>query len=233
MSKRKVLVVDDDKKTVAAIKLYLEHEGYETLIAHDGHQALIEARAQSPDLIVLDLMLPQVDGFDVCRRLRAASKVPIIMLTARTTEADKLRGLDLGADDYVTKPFSPRELVARVRAVLRRSDPPNDDQISIVRRKDLVVDLQQREVQVRGRSITLTPTEFKLLAAFIKSPGHVFTRQELVEKAFGWDYEGLDRTVDAHVMNLRRKIEPERGQQSYIVTVFGVGYKFSGDDRDS
>jgi DNA-binding response OmpR family regulator len=229
--KQKVLVVDDDRKTVAAIKLYLEHGGYETLCAYDGRQALIEARDGRPDLVVLDLMLPQLDGLDVCRALRAESRVPIIMLTARAAEDDKLCGLDLGADDYVTKPFSPRELVARVRAVLRRVEPQGVADKSVLRRNDIVIDFGRRAVEVRGRAVTLTPTEFKLLAALAKSPGRVFTRQELVEQALGWDYDGLDRTVDAHVMNLRRKIEPERAQPSLIVTVFGVGYKFAEDGR--
>ncbi len=230
-TRRKILIVDDDSKTVAAIKLYLEHDGYETLLAHDGQQALQIARTEQPDLIVLDLMLPHINGLDVCRTLRAESNVPIIMLTARAAEDDKLRGLDLGADDYVTKPFSPRELVARVRAVLRRREPPTPNDKAILQRNELVVDLQRHAVQVRGRAVTLTPTEFKLLATLLKAPGQVFTRQELVEKALGWDYDGLDRTVDAHIMNLRRKIEPERGAPSLIVTVFGIGYKFAEDER--
>ncbi|HEX4945685.1 MAG TPA: response regulator transcription factor [Blastocatellia bacterium] len=229
--RRKVLIVEDDRKTVAALKLYLEHDGYETLLAYDGQAGLLAARTQQPDLIVLDLMLPQVSGLDVCRTLRAESNVPIIMLTARAAEDDKLHGLDLGADDYVTKPFSPRELVARVRAVLRRIEPQPSHETSILQRQNLSVDLQRRTVQVRGQAVTLTPTEFKLLATFIKAPGQVFTRQELVERALGWDYDGLDRTVDAHIMNLRRKIEPERGQPSLIVTVFGVGYKFAEEAR--
>ncbi|MBL8203164.1 MAG: response regulator transcription factor [Blastocatellia bacterium] len=230
-TRRKILIVDDDRKTVSLIKLYLEHDGYETLVAYDGQEALRQAREQQPDLIVLDLMLPQVNGLDVCRALRAESKVPIIMLTARAAEDDKLHGLDLGADDYVTKPFSPRELVARVRAVLRRIEPSIAPEKAILQRNDLVVDLQRHTVQMRGQAVTVTPTEFKLLATLIKAPGQVFTRQELVEKALGWDYDGLDRTVDAHIMNLRRKIEPERGAPSLIVTVFGVGYKFAEEAR--
>lgn len=229
-ARRKVLIVDDDRKTVAAIRLYLEHDGYETLTASDGTQALRTARTCQPDLIVLDLMLPELDGLAVCRALRAESNVPIIMLTARTAEDDKLRGLDLGADDYVTKPFSPRELVARVRTVLRRIEPHSGHEKSILRYQDLVVDLQRHSVQVRDQAVTLTPTEFKLLITFVKAPGLVFTRQDLVEKVLGWDYDGLDRTIDAHVMNLRRKLAPERGQPSIIVTVFGVGYKIMEDE---
>lgn len=232
-ARRKVLVVEDDRKTAASLKLYLEHGGYETLLAHDGLAGLAAARALTPDLIVLDWMLPQLSGLEVCRALRAESNVPIIMLTARAAEDDKLRGLDLGADDYLTKPFSPRELVARVRAVLRRFDPPSGSGEAVVEHKELVVDLQRRTALVRGQAVTLTPTEFKLLAALINAPGQVFTRQALVEQALGWDYDGLERTVDAHIMNLRRKIEPARGQPSLIVTVFGVGYKFAEEEREA
>jgi two-component system, OmpR family, alkaline phosphatase synthesis response regulator PhoP len=232
-TRRKVLVVDDDRKTVATIQLYLQHAGYETMIAYDGQQALQSARTQQPDLIVLDWMLPQVNGLEVCRTLRAESKVPIILLTARTAEDDKLHGLDWGADDYVTKPFSPRELMARVRAVLRRLEPAMPSDQTILQRRDLIVDLPRHSVQVRGQAVTLTPTEFKLLATLMKTPGQVFTRQDLVEKALGWDYDGLDRTVDAHIMNLRRKLALERGQPSLIVTVFGVGYKFAEQECES
>lgn len=231
----RILVVDDDKKTVASIKLYLEHDGYQVAVAYDGRQALAEARATRPDLLVLDLMLPEVSGVEVCRRLRAESGVPIIMLTSRATDEDKLRGLDLGADDYITKPFSPRELVARIRAVLRRT--ARDDYSSPVAINGLVIDLNSREVRMRGLLVPLTPTEFKLLETFAKAPGRTFTRQELVERAFGWDYDGLDRTVDAHIMNLRKKLDSRSAQSSLIATVFGVGYKFrsegTGEDNDS
>lgn len=232
MNKHKVLIVDDNRKTVAMIRLYLEHDGYDVLTAYDGQQALAITQTQQPDLIVLDLMLPQVGGLDVCRRLRMQSRVPIVMLTARATEEDKLRGLDLGADDYVTKPFSPRELMARVRAVLRRVAPATFTSGTVVHRQNIEIDVDRREVRVSGKRVSLTPTEFKLLEVLGRSPGQVFTRQELVEKALGWDYDGLDRTVDAHVMNLRRKIKQECDQPSPIVTVFGVGYKFAEADRD-
>jgi DNA-binding response OmpR family regulator len=228
--KHRILVIDDDKKTVASIKLYLEHDGYEVAAAYDGQQALAEARMKQPDLLVLDLMLPQVSGLDVCRMLRAESQIPIIMLTSRTTEEDKLRGLDLGADDYVTKPFSPRELVARVRAVLRRAN--RDRRSSALCFDDLAIDLESHEVRRRGQLVLLTPTEFKLLEIFAKAPGRAFTRQELVERAFGWDYSGLERTIDAHIMNLRKKLCPDRAQPSLIATVFGVGYKFCGERHD-
>lgn len=229
MADAKILVVDDDKKTVDLIKLYLEKDGYRVLTAYDGSQALELARQKRPDLIVLDLMLPQVDGLDVCRtlRVRAESKVPIIMLTARTTEEDKLLGLDLGADDYVTKPFSPRELLARVRAVLRRVDeakgPPQ------LRYDDLVVDLVRHEVRLGEEPVHLTPKEFKLLETLAREPGRAFTRLELLDAVFGFNYDGLARTVDAHVMNLRKKIEPEPDQPRYVITVPGVGYRFEGD----
>jgi len=225
-----ILVVDDDKKTVASIKLYLEHDGYQVAVAYDGRQALANARLRQPDLIVLDLMLPEISGVDVCRKLRADSSVPIIMLTSRATEEDKLRGLDLGADDYITKPFSPRELVARIRAVLRRSS--RGDNSSAIHSGDLIIDFERHEVRVRDKLVLLTPTEFKLLETLAKAPGRTFTRQELVERALGWDYAGLDRTVDAHIMNLRKKLDDGRADSSRIATVFGVGYKFSAEGRE-
>lgn len=226
MVDRKILIVDDDKKTVELIRLYLEKDGYRVLAAYDGRQALELTRQKRPDLIVLDLMLPEVDGLDVCRVLRAESKVPIIMLTAKTTEEDKLLGLDLGADDYVTKPFSPRELLARVRAVLRRAGEEEDEGPPEVRFGDLVVDSVRHEVRVRGEPVHLTPTEFKLLETLAREPGRAFSRLELLDRVFGFDYEGLERTVDVHMMNLRKKIDPDPSRPTYIQTVYGVGYKF-------
>lgn len=228
MARARILVVDDDPKTVASLRLYLEHAGYEVTAAIDGRQALSLARTvPPPDLIVLDRMLPHVDGLTVCRTLRADSDVPVILLTARTTEEDRLEGLDQGADDYVPKPFSPRELVARVRAVLRRTPAGARDRAPI-RVSGLTIDLARHEVMVRGRTVALTPREFRLLEALAGAPGRAFTREELVARAFGPDYEGLDRTIDAHVMNLRRKIEADPAQPTYIETVFGVGYRFAG-----
>lgn len=221
-----ILVVDDDRKTVDLIRLYLEKDNYRVLVAYDGRQALNLARRRQPGLIVLDLMLPRVDGLDICRILRAESKVPIIMLTAKTTENDKLVGLDLGADDYVTKPFSPRELVARVRAVLRRVRTEKSDGPTELRFGDLVVDFIRHEARFQGASIHLTPKEFRLLETMAKQPGRVFSRLELLEHAFGFDYGGFERTVDVHVMNLRKKIEPDPSQPTYIQTVYGLGYKF-------
>ncbi len=224
---RKILVVDDDRKTVDLIKLYLVKDGYQVLTAFDGQQALALARKRRPDLIVLDLMLPQVDGLDVSRVLRAESGVPIIMLTARTTEEDKLLGLNLGADDYVTKPFSPRELLARVRAVLRRAGDEQSPVPSEVCIGDLVVDIARHEVRMRGGPIYLTPKEFKLLETLARAPGRAFSRLELLDRVFGFDYEGLERAVDAHVMNLRKKVEPDPSRPTYIQTVYGVGYKLT------
>ena len=227
MTDAKILVVDDDKKIVELVTAYLKRDGYHVLAAYDGQQAIDLARHKQPDLIILDLALPQVDGMDVCRVLRAESNVPIIMLTARTTEDDKLTGLGLGADDYVTKPFSPRELVARVRTVLRRvgekeSGPPE------VRFGDVVMDFVRHEVRMSGQVVSLTPTEFRLLEVLVKEPGKAFKRLELLEQVCGYEYEGLERTIDAHVKNLRKKIEPEPGRPRYIVTVPGVGYRFEG-----
>jgi DNA-binding response OmpR family regulator len=229
VEKQKILVVDDDRKIVDSIRIYFERAGYQVAAAYDGREALREARSNSYHLVILDLMMPEVDGLAVCRRLRAESSVPIIMLTARTTEEDKLRGLDLGADDYVAKPFSPRELVARARAVLRRAFASRAQERKEIRRGDLAIDTESREVRLGDLRVTLTPTEFDLLATLARSPGRVFTRRELVERALGWDYEGLERTVDAHIKNLRRKLDD--APPSRIATVFGVGYKFSTDEE--
>jgi DNA-binding response OmpR family regulator len=227
---RKILVVDDDRKTVDLLRLYLEKDGYQVLAAHDGRQALELTRQRRPDLIVLDLMLPSVDGLDVCRILRAESATPIIMLTARTTEDDKLLGLDLGADDYITKPFSPREVVARVRVVLRRVGAERELEPAMIHFRQLAVDFVGHVARLRGELLRLTPKEFKLLETLIKQPGRAWSRLDLLEQVFGFDYEGLERTVDVHVMNLRRKIEYDPAQPEYIQTIYGVGYKFAEDD---
>jgi DNA-binding response OmpR family regulator len=224
--KPSILVVDDDRKTVDLIRLYLEKDGYRVLVAYDGRSAIDIARNRRPGLIILDLMLPKVDGLDVCRQLRSESEVPIIMLTAKTTEEDKLTGLDLGADDYVTKPFSPRELVARVRAVLRRGLAEERSGLEQILCGDLEVDFVRHEARLEGYPVHLTPKEFTLLEIMIKQPGRVFSRLELLEMAFGYDYQGFERTVDVHVMNLRKKIEPDPTRPRYVQTVYGVGYKF-------
>lgn len=231
MTGKKVLIVDDDAKTVELVKLYLNRDGYRVLTAFDGVEALRLAREAHPDLIVLDLMLPGVDGLEVCRTLRNESDVPIIMLTARSTDEDKLRGLDLGADDYVTKPFSPRELAARVRAVLRRL--PGDRGPAEIRCGDLFIDFNKREAFLAGRPLKLTQVEFKLLGVLAREPGRVFSRAQLIERALGYDFQGFDRTIDVHILNLRRKLEPDPSHPRYIKTVYGAGYKFAGAGNDT
>ena len=223
MAGKRVLVVDDDVKTVELVKLYLNRDGYRVLIAYDGVEALRLARESHPDLIVLDLMLPGIDGLEICRTLRDESDVPIIMLTAMTTDQDKLTGLDLGADDYVTKPFSPRELAARVRTVLRRL--PGERGPAEIKHDELTVNFLKHEAYLRNRPLNLTPAEFKLLGVLAKEPGRVFSRAQLIEKALGYDFEGFDRTIDVHILNLRRKVEPDPSRPKYIKTVYGAGYK--------
>lgn len=224
---RKILVVDDDPKTVGLLKLYLANDGHKVLFAYEGNEALRLARDQRPDLIVLDLMLPGIDGLSVCRSLRGESDVPIIMLTAKTSEDDRLVGLDLGADDYVTKPFSPRELAARVRAVLRRTvDEALQRGPSEVTYGDLRIDFRRHKVELAGKVVNLTPTEVRLLATLVREPGRVFSREELIQKALGYDFDGFDRTVDVHILNLRRKIESDPSRPRYVKTVYGRGYKF-------
>lgn len=221
-----VLIVDDDPKTVELIGMYMQREGFQVLYAYDGRRALELARQYRPDLIVLDLMLPYVDGLDVTRILRGESRVPLIMLTARTTEHDKLLGLDLGADDYLTKPFSPRELMARVRAVLRRTSPSADGAPPTLHYRELTINFLNRDVRLSGNSLRLTPKEYGLLELMARTPGRAFARAELLRHVFGADYEGLDRTVDVHIMNLRRKVEPDPAAPIYVITIYGFGYKF-------
>jgi DNA-binding response OmpR family regulator len=224
-TKHKVLVVDDDRKIVDLIRMYLEKDNYGVFVAYDGLTALDLARQKQPDLILLDLMLPRMDGLDVCHVLRAESDVPIIMLTAKTTDEDKLVGLELGADDYIVKPFNPREVVARVRAVLRRAERDPLQDLAEIDLAELVIDCRCHEVRVRGDVVVLTPTEFKLLQTLAVEPGRVFSRLELLDLVFGYDFEGFERTVDVHVKNLRKKIESDPRQPTYIKTVYGVGYK--------
>ncbi|MBU2609274.1 MAG: response regulator transcription factor [Chloroflexi bacterium] len=226
MSKGKILVVDDEPKIVNTVRAYLEREGYQVLEADDGRQALEIFRQEPPDLIVLDLMLPEIDGLEVCRQIRRSSDVPIIMLTARQEDADKLIGLELGADDYVTKPFSPRELVARVRVVLRRARPtPVPATPSRLALGDLLLDEERFEATCHGQLLSLTVTEFRLLAALAKNPGRVLSRAQLLD-ILGESYEGYERTIDAHVKNLRRKLAAAGpGGGCNIATVHGVGYK--------
>ena len=224
-----ILIAEDDPRTVDLLRLYLEHDRYRVLVARDGRAAIDLARTSRPDLVVLDLMLPRVDGLDVCRVLRAESRIPIIMLTARAGEEDRLLGLDLGADDYVVKPFSPRELVARVRVVLRRAADQADVQLSPLVFGALILDPARHQVTVRGQPAPLTPTEFQLLSVLAHAPGRVFTREQLLARVFGPAYAGTERTVDVHMMNLRRKIERRPDRPEYVHTVYGIGYKFEVD----
>ncbi|MBI4186734.1 MAG: response regulator transcription factor [Chloroflexi bacterium] len=226
MAKGKILVVDDEKKIVSLVRAYLERDGYQVVEANDGRQALGTFQRERPDLIVLDLMLPEIDGLEVCRQIRRSSEVPIIMLTARDEDADKLVGLELGADDYITKPFSPRELAARVRVVLRRArpvtGPPATTRLAL---GALVVDEARFEAACHGRVLPLTPSEFRILAALARSPGQVMSRVQLLD-ALGETYEGYERTVDVHIKNLRHKLATAgSGEGCNIATVHGVGYK--------
>ena len=224
----KILVVDDDPNVVELVRLYLERDGYEVLTANDGATGLEMAIEEQPSLIILDLMLPRMDGMEVCRALREESSVPVIMLTAMVEEDDRLAGFDLGADDYVTKPFSPRELAARVRAVLRRTARDRDDAEPVnLESGPFVVDLRQRTVNVDGTQITLTPTEFRLLALLVREPGRTFTREQIIDRVFGYDFDGFDRTVDAHMSSLRRKVDAVPGTAKRIQTVYGSGYRLN------
>jgi len=223
-----ILVVDDEPKITQLVRDYLERAGFGVHIAADGKSALSLARTRKPDLVILDLGLPQMDGLDVTRELRKSSDVPVIMLTARGEESDKLIGLELGADDYVTKPFSPKELVARVRVVLRRLEKSAEPEGEILRRFDLTLDLPRLRVSAEGRDLPeLTPTEFELLATLARQPGRVFTRAQLLDAVHGVAFESYERAVDAHVKNIRRKIEPDPAEPRYLLTVYGVGYRFA------
>ncbi|NLP36759.1 MAG: response regulator transcription factor [Firmicutes bacterium] len=224
----KVLVVDDEKTIVKGLKFALQKENFEVLVAYDGKEALEIFEQEAPDLIVLDLMLPEIDGFEVCRRIRKTSEVPIIMLTARGEDIDKILGLELGADDYMTKPFNPRELVARIKAVMRRSQnrSTNPASLQYIRLQDLQIDLLQQKVRVRDKEVDLTSKEFALLSLLASNPGRVFSREKLLEHVWGYDYYGDARTVDVHIRHLREKIEQDPAAPQLILTVWGAGYKF-------
>jgi len=221
----RILVVDDEPKIVQLVRDYLERAGFAVSTARDGNEALMRARQERPDLILLDLGLPGLDGLEVTRRLRRDSGVPIIMLTARDNETDKVVGLELGADDYVTKPFSPRELEARARAVLRRH--ARDADAEVLRVGDLTLDLPRLRTDVAGRPVSLTATEFQLLTALARQPGRVFTRAQLLDAIHGVTFESYERAIDAHVKNIRRKIEPDPRAPRYLLTVYGVGYRLT------
>ena len=228
-SRSTILVVDDDPNTVKLTKLYLERDGHRVITARDGAEGLSMARDEQPSLVVLDLMLPRLDGLTVCRTLRQETDVPIIMLTARVEEVDRLAGLDLGADDYVTKPFSPRELAARVRAVLRRAAwDPGEVSPPALSLGPVCLDLRARRATVHGSELRLTPTEFRLLALLMRHPDRIFTRDEIIDRALGGDFDGFDRTVDAHVSGLRRKLSAAPGGSAKLIqTVYGSGYRLN------
>ncbi|WP_328888186.1 response regulator transcription factor [Streptomyces sp. NBC_00316] len=229
----RILVAEDDVKQARLIRIYLEREGNEVQVVADGRSAVDRARSTRPDLIVLDVMMPNVDGLDVCRILRAESQVPILLLTARTTEEDMLLGLDLGADDYMTKPYSPRELTARVRALLRRAKSAGGDESAVLAVGDLEVDTARFEVRVAGAPVVLTGKEFAILTVLAGEPGRVFTRAQIIDRVFGFDQNVLERTVDAHVMNLRRKLEKGCEGARYVETVYGRGYRLAGGSGET
>ena len=225
-----ILIAEDDRRTASLVAMYLEREGFHTVIAHDGETALVLAQIHKPGFVILDLMLPVLDGWEVCRQLRKTSDVPILMLTARDEEVDRVSGLTLGADDYVVKPFSPRELVARVKAILRRGRLKGSSDKPILSQGDLVLDPDKRKVTVEGRPVSLTPHEFTLLKALMTSPGKVFTRDELLSRLYPADEViVVDRVVDVHIGKLRQKIEPDKAKPRYVLTVRGVGYQFAED----
>jgi two-component system OmpR family response regulator len=222
-----VLIVEDDPTTTDFVERYLRRDGHRVLTAADGEEGLRLARERKPDLVVLDVMLPKLDGISVCRTLRDESDVAVIMLTARVDEEDRLTGLEVGADDYVTKPFSPRELAARVRAVLRRASRSADESgPATITHDGLTVDLTRHVAELDGRRITLTPTELRILRLLMAEPGRVFSREQIIGRVFGDDFEGFDRTVDTHVSNLRRKLQGNADKPPYIHTVYGAGYRF-------
>jgi DNA-binding response OmpR family regulator len=221
----KILVVDDELKIARLVKDYLSEAGFDVALASTGPAAVASARSERPDLVILDLGLPGMDGHDVTRAIRAQSAIPIIMLTARSEETDRIVGLELGADDYVVKPFSPRELVARVKAVLRRTG--GEVGTETLRVVDLVISLPHRTVERDGERIDLTTSEFELLRALASSPGRVFTRGQLLDSLRGVSFDSYERAIDAHIKNLRKKLEPDPRHPNYVLTVYGVGYKFS------
>ena len=222
----KIVVIEDDAVVSETLTLYLEQAGLDVAVAEDGVTGLRIAAAPDVGVVVLDLMIPGIAGLEVCRRLRQSSTVPILMLTARASEDDRLAGFDVGADDYVPKPFSPREVVARVQALLRRGGPSATAPATATTIGELEVDWWARQARMAGRAVALTPTEFRLLAALARHPGRIFTRDELVARIFGPDYDGLDRTIDAHVTNLRRKLEPAT-EPKYVLTAHGLGYRLA------
>lgn len=225
---RTILVVDDKREIRTLLSDYLSQEGFSVIGAGDGREALFVARQEKPDLIILDLMMPEMGGYEFMRIYGREADTPVIILTARLDEGDKVLGLELGADDYVTKPFSMRELTARVRAVLRRLEKQTNDAPDLLQAADITLDRQTRKVTVASQEVNLTPSEFEMLAVFLSSPGRVFSRLDLLDRLQGDAYEGYERTIDVHIRNLRAKIEPDKRKPRYIETVYGVGYRFAG-----
>jgi DNA-binding response OmpR family regulator len=226
LSTKRILIVDDEKKIVNTVSAYLEKEGFATIEAYDGEAALKLWREESPDLVVLDILMPGVNGLEFCREVRQTSNTPIIILSAKSEEADKLIGLELGADDYMTKPFSARELVARIRAVLRRSRLEAEMEERPIAEGPLVIYRERHQAEIDGRELTLTPTEFDILVILASTPGRVYSRGQIVKSIQGGFYEGYERTVDSHIKNLRRKLANEAEEWDFIETVYGVGYRF-------
>jgi DNA-binding response OmpR family regulator len=225
-----VLIVEDDRNTAALIKTYLEKEGFQTAVVHDGEEALNMIKTSNPGFVILDIMLPQIDGWEVCRRLRSFSDVPVLMLTAREEEIDRVLGLSLGADDYVVKPFSPRELLERVKAILRRARPVQSPKVKLLCKGGLVLDPEKLKVTLHGRIISLTSHEYKLLYALMRSPGRVFSRSELLDHFYQHGEVVVDRVIDVHIGKLRQKIEMDPARPQYIQTVRGFGYRFTDED---
>lgn len=226
-TKPNVLIVEDDPNTASLVKTYLEREGFATLVENNGEKGLRTALRQKPNLVILDLMLPGIDGLEICRRLRSESEVPILMLTAREEEIDRVLGFSLGADDYVVKPFSPRELVERVKAILRRVRPAGQQEQNLLRHGDLLLDLEKHKVSCAGKAIALTSSEYKLLASLMATPGRVFSRSELLRNFYAHEEAVVDRVIDVHINKLRQKIEPDPAKPIYIETVRGFGYRFA------
>jgi len=222
-----IVIVEDDKKTASLVALYLEREGFQTVVASDGLQALELVKRHKPAFVILDLMLPRLDGWEVCRQIRRTSNIPILMLTARGEEIDRVSGLTLGADDYLAKPFSPRELVARVKAILRRALPDTAQGKNFLSHENLVIDLEKRRVSLRGRPLSLTPHEYKLLQTLMAVPGRVFTRAELLDKLYPAGEAVIDRVIDVHIGKLREKIKEDPANPRWILTVRGIGYQFT------
>lgn len=228
MPHQTVFIVDDDPKLTKLLKTYFDKEGFVTYLAHEGTNAVEAIKEKKPDLVILDLMLPGMDGWEICRRLRKDSDVPIIMLTARDEETDRVSGLEMGADDYVSKPFSPREVIARAKAILRRTQKPTE-KVEPIRAGSLLIDIERHLVKKGNVALDVTPTEFKILELLVTNSGRVLTRLQIVERVQGYAFEGYERTIDAHMKNLRRKIEDNPRDPQYILTVYGVGYRFAGD----